>query len=224
MRILIVEDDEEIGPALAAALERRGATVALAPTAATAETALAAAPYDAMIIDLGLPDCDGQALLLGLREGGDMTPAIILSARSAITERIAGLNNGADDYVVKPFDVDELHARLIALLRRRSGAASPVATIENLTFDRAAQEGLVGGASIGLTAREAELLALLLERPGRSVPKRKLVERLGGAEDELGANAVDVYMHRLRRRLKRHGARVEIQTVRGVGYILRSAR
>ncbi len=222
MRLLIVEDSQDIAQALADGFKRRGMSSDHAATAADAEARLEVATYAAAILDLGLPDEDGMALLRRLRARHDPIPVLILTARGEIQQRIIGLNAGADDYLVKPFDMDELQARLDAVLRRRDGYAGRALDYGGIALDLATREVSLAGQTIALPVREVELLELLLRRPGRVVPKRVAEDQLFGLDDELGSNAIEVYVHRLRRRLEQLQAQVRIETVRGVGYMLRT--
>jgi DNA-binding response OmpR family regulator len=221
VRLLIVEDSLDIAQALADGFKRRGISSDHAATAGDAEARLEVATYAAVILDLGLPDEDGLALLRRLRARRDPVPVLILTARGEIQQRIAGLNEGADDYLVKPFDMDELQARLDAVLRRHDGYGGRALEFEALKLDLATREVTLDGKAIALPVREVELLELLLRRPGRVVGKRIAEDQLFGLDEELGSNAIEVYVHRLRRRLEQLGAQVRIETVRGVGYMLR---
>lgn len=222
MRLLIIEDSLDIAQALAEGFARRGVSSDHAANAADAEARLGVATYAAAILDLGLPDEDGLALLRRLRARRDPVPVLILTARGEVQQRIAGLNAGADDYLVKPFDMDELHARLEAVLRRRDGYAGRLLEHGGVALDLASREVVIDGHGVVLSAREIELLELLLRRPGRVVPKRVAEDQLFGLDDPLGSNAIEVYVHRLRKRLEQSGAHVRIETVRGVGYMLRA--
>lgn len=222
MRLLIVEDDADIAQGLAEGFARRGFASDRARTAADAGLMLDAAHYAAVILDLGLPDADGLEFLRGLRARRVTVPVLVLTARGDVRQRIAGLNAGADDYLVKPFDMDELQARLEAVLRRRDGYSGHQLTLGGLTLDLSTREVTVNGAGVALSAREIELLELLLRRAGRVVLKRIAEDQLFGLEDALGSNAIEVYVHRLRRRLEKIDAGVRIETVRGVGYMLRA--
>jgi DNA-binding response OmpR family regulator len=221
MRLLIVEDSLELAEALASAFARRGIATDRATSAGDAELMLQAAHYAAAILDLGLPDEDGLSVLRRLRARDDTLPVLILTARGSVQQRIEGLDTGADDYLVKPFDFDELQARLDAVLRRPAGFLGRVLEAGTLSLDVRTREVSLDGAPIALSLRETELLELLLRRPGRVVPKRVAEDQLFGIEDALGSNAIEVYVHRLRRRLEQRGAPHRIETVRGVGYMLR---
>jgi two-component system response regulator TctD len=204
-------------------LRLRGISVDHAADVGEAEAYLAAIDHAAVLLDLGLPDGDGLALLRRMRAGGDVRPVLALTARGSVDARIAGLNGGADDYVVKPFDPDELHARVLAVLRRQGGYLGTSMTCGALSFDVQARVARVGETLLPLSARETQLAELLLRRSGHVVPKRLAEDQLFGAGGDLGSNAVEVYVHRLRKRLEEAGAGVRIETVRGVGYLLRDA-
>ncbi|WP_210356987.1 MULTISPECIES: response regulator [Sphingomonas] len=220
MRILLVEDDPDLARELADALERRGMAVDRARDVEEGEAFLRAGAHDAVLLDLGLPDGDGLALLRGLRARGVTRPVLLLTARGAVEARIAGLNAGADDYLVKPFDTDELHARILAVLRRQGGYIGETLGCGALTFDIAARRARIGDTVLTLSARETELLELLLRRQGSVVPKRLAEDHLFGVGGDLGSNAIEVYVHRLRKRLGDAGGGVRIETVRGVGYMI----
>jgi DNA-binding response OmpR family regulator len=218
MRILLIEDEDAVALALTDALSRRGLAVDRARGADEAEGYLAGIDYAAILLDLGLPDGDGMDLLVRMRARGDTRPVLILTARGSIDARILGLTEGADEYMVKPFDVDELHARLLAVLRRRDGYVGRSLCCGDLRFAVDTRVAYVGARALVLSARETELLELLLRRAGRVVPKRIAEDQLFGLDGDLGSNAIEVYVHRLRKRLEETGTRIE--TVRGVGYMI----
>ncbi len=220
MRLLLIEDETALMDLIQRSLVRAGFTVDMAGTAEAARDALAASRYDAMILDLGLPDEDGLAILRELRARRDTTPVLILTARDGVDDRVAGLNSGADDYLLKPFAIDELIARLKALLRRPNGALGMVLEAGNISFDTIGRTVTIDGRALPLTAREMALLENLLRRVGRVVPKRHLEERIYGFDDEVTPNSLEVLLHRLRRKLTGSGFSGEIHTVRGVGYLL----
>ena len=220
MRVLLIEDDRDLAQALTAALSPRGFAVDLARSGDEADAYLQHGDYAAVLLDLGLPDEDGLALLHRLRGRGDTRPVLILTARGAIDARIRGLNEGADDYLVKPFDVDELHARLLAVLRRQGGYIGRSLTCGRLSFDLETRLVRVADATIALSVRETELLELLLRRAGNVVPKRIAEDHLFGLGGDLGSNAVEVYVHRLRKKLDDADSGARIETVRGVGYMI----
>jgi two-component system response regulator QseB len=216
MRILLVEDDEMLGDALRLALRQEGFTVDRARDAEEAELAIAAVEYNLLLLDLGLPAKGGLELLEELRSSGNSLPVIILTARDAVSERIKGLDGGADDYLVKPFDPDELAARIRAIFRRQAGRSSPMIEYGSLTLNPATRELYRNGERIFLTAREFAVLATLMEHPGAILPRASLEERLYGWGEEIESNAVEVHIHNLRKKL---GADL-IRTIRGVGYMI----
>lgn len=220
MRLLLIEDEVSLLDLVQRSLVRAGFAVDVAGTAEQARDALAASRYDVIILDLGLPDDDGLTVLKELRTRRDSTPVLILTARDGVEDRVAGLNSGADDYLLKPFAVDELIARLKALLRRPNGALGMVLEAGNISFDTIGRTVTVDGHALPLTAREMALLENLLRRVGRVVPKRHLEERIYGFDDEVTPNSLEVLLHRLRRKLTSGGFSGEIHTVRGVGYLL----
>lgn len=223
MRILLIEDDDGVAVPLIEALTRRGIAVDRARDGGEADACLAAVDYAAVLLDLGLPDEDGIALLARMRADGDSRPVLVLTARGTVDARILGLNEGADEYMVKPFDVDELHARLLAVLRRRDGYVGRALTCGALRFLVETRTAYVADRPLPLSVRETELLELLLRRVNKVVPKRTLEDQLFGLGDDFGSNAVEVYVHRLRKRLDDGGAGARIETVRGVGYIIVAA-
>jgi two-component system response regulator QseB len=214
MRILLVEDDAMIGAAVEKGLRADGHAVDWARDGKAAETALAAEPYELVLLDLGLPRKDGLAVLKTLRAGGNRVPVIVVTARDAIADRVAGLDAGADDYLVKPFDLDELAARMRAVTRRREGRATPAITHGALTLDPVLHAVTLHGKPVDLSAREFTLLVALLERPGAVLSRAQLEERLYGWNDEIASNAVEVHIHNLRRKLGTEA----IENVRGAGY------
>jgi len=219
VRLLLVEDDHMNGDAIRAGLRREGFTVDWVHDAESAAQVLRTEPFELLLLDLGLPRSDGLALLKSLRARGEALPVLVITARDAVSQRVAGLDAGADDYLVKPFDLDELAARIRALLRRKSGRASSVLTHLDVTLDPSQHRVTQNGAEIALSPREFALLELLLERPGTILSRSQIEERLYGWGEEVESNAVEVHIHGLRRKL---GARF-ILTVRGVGYRVRPA-
>ena len=217
MRLLLVEDDEMIAETVLESLRREGYAVDWARDGREAELSLDHGVYDLVLLDLGLPKKDGIDVLNGYRGRGGEAPIIILTARDAVTDRITGLDAGADDYLVKPFDLDELAARARALLRRRTGKKQPVYTHGDLALDPAAHEVTLAGAAVALVPREFALLHILIEEPARVFTKAELEDRLYGWGEEVGSNTIEVHVHSLRRKL---GAE-QIVTVRGVGYRLK---
>ena len=224
MRLLLVEDDRDLAAALAQALGRHGIGTDHAAQAGDAEAMLAVAEYGAVLLDLGLPDRDGLALLRAWRTRGVAVPVIVVTARGDTQARIAGLDAGADDYLPKPFDMDELVARLRAVTRRRDSLTGNAILLGNGRFDMARRELTVAEELVPLSARETELAALLFRRIGRVVTKAAVEDQLFGLMGEGGGpNAVEVYVHRLRRKLEAAGAAVRIETIRGIGYLARVA-
>ena len=220
MRILIVEDDAELAEALSAAFARVSVHCDWAPNSADADQLIATTEYALVILDLGLPDEDGMVLLRRLRAKGRKLPIIVLTARGDSASRVNGLRGGADDFLVKPFLFDELHARVDAVLRRQGGYVAQVVTYGKLSFDLIIKEATVGGQRLALSVRELEVLEPLLRRAGHVVPKTLLEDQLFGAGDTLGSNAVEVYAHRLRKKLEKSDSGLVIETIRGVGYFL----
>jgi two-component system response regulator QseB len=214
MRVLLAEDDAMIGVAVRDRLRGQGFAVDWVRDGRAADAALAGDVYDLLLLDLGLPGREGLAVLKALRGRGSTLPVVILTARDAVDDRVAGLDAGADDYVVKPFDLKELEARLRAVLRRRAGGASSVVEHGRLSLDLASHELRLDGALVQVSPREFALLHALLERPGRILSRAQLEERLYGWGEEVGSNVIEVHIHSLRRKL---GADL-IRNVRGVGY------
>ena len=214
MRLLLAEDDAMIGAAVRDRLHGQGFAVDWVRDGRAADAALAGDVYDLLLLDLGLPGREGLAVLKALRGRGSTLPVVILTARDSVDDRVAGLDAGADDYVVKPFDLKELEARLRAVLRRRAGSASSVIEHGRLSLDLASHELRRDGVPVPVSPREFALLHALLERPGRILSRAQLEERLYGWGEEVGSNVVEVHIHSLRRKL---GADL-IRNVRGVGY------
>lgn len=220
MRLLVIEDEPELSELLRSALERAGFAVDAVSTIEAAEAHLAVAPYAAAVLDLALPDGDGMALLRDLRRRGVALPVLILTARDGPEERVAGLDAGADDYLVKPFHMPELVSRMRALLRRPNAALGVRLEFGNLAFDSLARETTIGGTAVALSARETALLELLLRRQGRVVTRETIEHSLYSFDTTLGSNALEVLVHRLRRKLQDAAAGPQVHTVRGVGYLL----
>jgi DNA-binding response OmpR family regulator len=220
MRLLLVEDNERFAALLKQGLAAAGFTVDVLTTAADAAAALRTSRPDVMILDLGLPDADGLTVLTEMRDRSDATPVLILTARGSLKDRVSGLQSGADDYMVKPFALEELVARLQALLRRPGNLLGLALRLGNLTLDTVARQVFVGEAPVAFSAREVAVLEHLLRRSGRVVAKTLLESSLYGLSQEVGSNAVEVYVHRLRRHLAEIGASVQVHTVRGVGYMI----
>lgn len=220
MRVLIVEDCPELALLIKAGLETVGFSADTLALAEDAAEAVSSVTYDAIVLDIGLPDISGLDLLSQLRQRGDTLPILILSARDDIGDRVKGLNAGADDYLLKPFAMKELVARLRALLRRPVGALSVKLICGNLTFDSVSRQTVVGGKQLPLSKRESEVLEYLMQRVGKVVRKSTLEENLYGFEDSGARNAVEALLSRLRRKLQSGKATPIIHTVRGVGYML----
>ena len=220
MRLLVAEDNERLGDYLRTALSDRGFTVDLVGTAGDAEAALFSIDYAALILDLGLPDADGMSLLKTMRKNNDMRPVLILTARDSTRMLVDSLNSGADDYLCKPFDTDELVARLRALLRRPGERKSVIMTEANVLLDTVEREVRVGGKVVEVPRREFYALELLLRRTGSVIAKSSLENKLYAFGEEIASNAIEVLIHRLRKRLADAGADVAIHTIRGVGYML----
>ncbi|AAZ98744.1 Two component Transcriptional regulator, Winged helix family [Thiobacillus denitrificans ATCC 25259] len=214
MRVLLIEDDDLIAHGVQAGLGARGLTVDRVETAAQARTMLATVHYQLAILDLGLPDEDGMSLLQRWRAAGVDLPVLVLTARDAVEDRVAGLRAGADDYLLKPFDLDELLARLQALLRRAAGRSADVVEHGALRLDLERGDVSLNGRPVVLTRRELALLAALLHARGRILSADQLKDSLYGFSEEIESNALSVHIHHLRRKL---GADL-IETVRGLGY------
>jgi two-component system response regulator QseB len=215
MRILLAEDDPMIGTSVRQGLTQDGFTVDWVRDGRAAELALGERVHDALLLDLGLPRKAGLEVLAAMRRSGDTRPVLVITARDAVGDRVAGLDSGADDYLVKPFDLDELAARLRALLRRGSGRAQPLVTLGDIELDPAARAVRRGGEPVALSAREFALLEALLARPGAILSRTQLEDKLYGWSDSVESNAVEVHIHALRKKL---GAGL-IRNVRGVGWM-----
>ncbi|WP_175854954.1 response regulator [Burkholderia anthina] len=216
MRVLLVEDDELIGKGIVAGLRKHGISVQHVITAQDAETVHAEETFHALVLDLGLPDRDGMELLASMRAVEPQLPVLILTARDAIEHRLKGLHDGADDYMVKPFDLRELAARLHALVRRTQGRAAQVISAGPLRLEPESGLAWFQGEAVTLSRREVDLLAHLANADGRWVPPDMLNERLYGLGEEIGSNALNVHIHNIRRKLGPEA----IETARGLGYRL----
>lgn len=214
MRLLLVEDDAMIGRGMRQGLAEAGFTVDWVTDGQAAELALATGVYDLALLDLGLPGKDGLVLLRELRRRNDPLPVLVVTARDAVADRILGLNEGADDYVLKPFDLDELVARVRALLRRHAGTGSPCLECGALVLDPLRREVHLRGEPVALSAREFALLETLMRRPGAVLSREQLEDAVYGWQQEVGSNAVEVHLHNLRRKLGHD----TIRNVRGAGY------
>lgn len=222
MRILVTEDDIVLGDGLVRSLRQSNYTVDWATTGAEADRNLQAREYDLLMLDLGLPEKDGFEVLRQLRLRGARTPVLILTARDSLEDRVAGLDTGADDYLVKPFELAELEARIRALLRRSQGGVEGVINIGAVRYDRDGRRVFVNGEAIELSARELGVFEMLALRVGRVVSKEQLINGLCDWQEELNAGAIEVYVHRLRKKLE--AANLPIRTIRGLGYLLEKPR
>ena len=216
MRLLLVEDDPMIGDSVRQGLSQDGFVVDWVRDGRAAELSMLNGVYDLLLLDLGLPRKEGLDVLRGLRSKGNAVPVMILTARDAVADRVKGLDAGADDYLVKPFDLDELSARIRALSRRRSGRVEPLIQVGALSMNPATHEVMLKGQPITLSAREFALLAALLDRPGAVLSREQLEEKMYGWDREVGSNTVEVHIHSLRRKLGPDF----IKNVRGVGYMV----
>lgn len=218
MRILIAEDDPVLADGLTRSLHQSDYAVDCVGTGDQADHVLLAQNYDLVILDLGLPKLDGFEVLRRLRHRGSKVPVLVLTARDGLDERVRGLDLGADDYLTKPFDLPELEARVRALIRRGQSGGGSILTHGALQLDTAGRRATLSGTPLDLSARELGVLEVLMHRSGRVVNKEQLAEQLYGWDEEVGANAIEVYVHRLRRKLEPAG--VVIRTIRGLGYLL----
>ena len=216
MRILLVEDDTLLGEGIRVGLRQDGYAVDWVTRGEAAEQALATDAFDLVVLDLGLPGRDGLSVLQHLRQAGDDTPVIILTARDTVADRIQGLDGGADDYLIKPFDLDELAARARALIRRSKGRTTPLLEFGRLTLDPASHQVIYKDQSVEMSPREFALLRILMENADKLVSKTRLQEALYGWDQDVESNAVEVHIHHLRKKLDAE----LIETVRGVGYRL----
>lgn len=220
MRLLVVEDDPALAAALRDGLATQGLAVDVVGRTADARAALGLAPYDAIVLDLGLPDADGLDLLRALRDRGDATPVLILTARGEVSDRVAGLDAGADDYLLKPFAFPELVARVRALLRRGTQAVPPVLRVADLELDAARFRVTRGDVVIPLTAKEFAILECFMRHAGELVTRTMLLEQCWDSSYEGVSNLVDVHVGRVRRKLEAAGVRARLHTIRGAGFIL----
>jgi two-component system, OmpR family, response regulator QseB len=216
MRVLVIEDDPMIGRAVMAGLQEGGYTVDWVRDGVDAELALSHRVYDLALLDLGLPRRDGLEILKGLRRTGNSLPVVVITARDAVADRVAGLDHGADDYLVKPFDLDELLARARAVIRRKAGRPTPEMVCGALSVDPVKRLVLFRGAPVELSAREFAVLEVLMKEPGAVVSREKLEDAVYGWGEEVGSNSIEVHLHHLRRKLTPE----LIRNVRGVGYRL----
>jgi two-component system OmpR family response regulator len=218
LRILLVEDDKVLSKSLSLALQQSGYVVDPVNDGTSADVALIHDVYDLVLLDLGLPGLDGIEVLKRLRARKYHVPVLIMTARDSLDDRVGGLDNGADDYLTKPFDLPELEARVRALIRRKHGVSDTLIEFGRLRYDTAGKQALVGEQVLDLSARETSILEILLLRAGRVVSKEHLATHLYGWGEEVGDNAVEVGVHRLRKKLEPIG--INIRTIRGLGYLL----
>lgn len=216
MKVLLIEDDAMIGESIQIALEAEGIAADWVKDGADAEAALITHVYDALLLDLGLPHKDGIDVLRSLRSRGSTTPVMVVTARDSVSQRVLGLNNGADDYLVKPFDLEELIARLHALVRRARGSIESIYRNGDVVVNTATREVAVAGRQVILSSREWAILDALLARPGAILSRAQLEERLYGWSGDVESNAIEVYIHGLRKKLGQQF----IVNVRGVGYMV----
>jgi two-component system response regulator QseB len=216
MRVLLVEDDPMVGEAVRKGLRQDGFAIDWVQDGKSADVALRTEDYAMLLLDLGLPQKDGLAVLRTLRERGSAIPVLITTARDAVADRVAGLDAGADDYLIKPFDLEELSARMRALSRRQAGRAESVVQVREVVLNPATHEVTVGGKPVNLSAREFALLHAFMDRPGVVLSRAQLEEKLYGWDDSIESNAVEVHIHALRKKV---GSDF-IKNVRGVGYLV----
>jgi DNA-binding response OmpR family regulator len=220
MRLLIVEDNIELSRLVANGLTAAGYQTDVVSSAGDARDAVRRISYAAMILDLGLPDGDGLSVLLELRRRMDPLPVLVLTARNGLQDRVNGLRSGADDYLAKPFALEELIARLEAILRRPGQLLGSSLNLANLVYDTESRQVFVDGVPRVLSSRETSVLEILLRRQGRVVPKKNVEDHIFGLSGEVASNAVEVYVSRLRKQLAEYGAKILIHTIRGVGYMM----
>ena len=216
MRLLLIEDNEGIGKGLYSGLSQAGYAVDWVRDGETALSAFKAEAYDIAVLDVGLPRKSGIEVLDELRANGNTVPVLILTAKDTVNDRIIGLDHGADDYMVKPFDLDELNARLRAIIRRHSGRATPLLSHGNIELDPASHTITRNGQIVDLTPRAFEILQTLMENQGRVMSRTRLEESLYSWKDEIESNAVEVHIHQIRKKLGND----LIRTIRGIGYIM----
>jgi len=220
MRILLIEDTPDIAFAISVRLEDEGYSITIARDGIEGEALASAASHDLIVLDINLPGMDGFSVLRSIRESGNNLPVIVITARNQIADKVGLLDLGADDYLVKPFDLSDLVARIRAVSRRHLGASQPVLRLGNVTIDLGSRAVMVAGQPLDLGRREFDVLELLASRSGETVAKEKLVLKLFGYEDSGTPNAVELLVSRVRRKLE--GSSLEIVTHRGIGYLLRN--
>ncbi len=219
MRILVVEDNIELAQWLVRTLRKEQYTVDSMDNGLDADFALKSEKYNLVILDLALPKLDGHEVLRRLRARGDATPVLVLTANNTVQSRVSELDQGADDYLAKPFEIEELHARIRVLLRRFAGQANPVVQCGNLRYDTNSREFQIAEVALALTPRERAVLEMLMRKLGSAVTKHTLAQGLFSLDDEASTDAIEVYVHRLRKKLEHSSAK--IMTLRGLGYLLR---
>ena len=220
MRLLIVEDNVELARLVAGGLAAAGYETDIVSSADEARDAVRSVSYVAMILDLGLPDGDGLSVLLELRRRMDPLPVLVLTARSGLQDRVNGLRSGADDYLAKPFALEELVARLEAILRRPGQLLGSSLHLANLVYDTESRQIFIDDVPRVFSSRETSVLEILLRRQGRVVPKKNVEDHIFGLSGDVASNAVEVYVSRLRKQLGEYGAKIMIHTIRGVGYLM----
>lgn len=220
MRILMVEDDKMIGDSLQRGLKLGGHAVDWVEDGPSADLAFDAQPYDIVILDLGLPGKSGMDVLASLRDRNDETPVLILTARDSVADKVAGLDAGADDYMLKPFALEELEARIRMIVRRKGGSANPVLKHGKITLNPATHEVRYDGEQIALTAREFALLYDLMKKPGAVLSRAQLEESLYGWNEEVSSNAIEVHIHQIRKKMCDNSV---IKNIRNVGYTMPGA-
>jgi DNA-binding response OmpR family regulator len=220
MRLLVVEDNEQLAELVTKGLQAAGYETDVLSNLEEASAVLRTTFYAGLILDLGLPDGDGLALLREIRHLGNPIPVIVLTARGGLHDRVQGLRSGADDYLVKPFALEELIARLEAQLRRPGHLLGSSLRIANLEFDTQNRQASIDDQPQLLSARETAVLELLMRSKGRVVSKKQVEDHIFGHSGDVASNAIEVYVHRLRKQLSERGARVQVHTIRGVGYLI----
>jgi DNA-binding response OmpR family regulator len=218
MRILLAEDDEVLSDGISKALRHIGYTVDHVASGQDADVALATAPFDLAILDLGLPQMEGFEVLKRVRSAGKRLPVLIVTARDGLEDRVSGLDLGADDYMTKPFDLPELEARVRALIRRSHFGAESEIVYGPVKMDTASRSITISDEPVEFSSRELAVFELLLQRPGRVVSKEQLLEHMYGFEEEVSQNAIEVLIHRLRKKIEPYG--LAVRTIRGLGYVL----
>lgn len=220
MRLMLIEDNHRLAGFICSSLRRAGFVIDAFATLGEGEAAAATTRFDLIVLDLGLPDGDGMDLLQRLRRDGNAVPVLVLTARDSLQDRVEGLNAGADDYLLKPFEISELVARINALLRRPGAALGTQLQVGNVCFDTVGREIRVGEQNLCLSRRELAVLEVLMRRAGRVVPKDVIGESVYGFNEAVSNNSVEVAVHRLRKRLEEADASAVVHTLRGVGYLL----